>query len=96
MRTKPFRVHVVRSTVTERYIDTETLLDLTVNIIPLGIIAFFFVVFIVFDPWGWEPLFTVLALGLLVIHFSALAVLTWLAGRTIAKEEKTGEPQHPE
>lgn len=80
----------------ERYIDRETLLDLTVNMIPLGIIAFFFVVFLLFDPWGWEPLFTVLALGLLVIHFSALAFLTWISGRTIAKEEKTGEPQHPE
>lgn len=72
------------------------MLDLTVNIIPLGIIVFFFVVFILYDPWGWEPLFTVLALGLLVVHFTALAALTWLAGRTIAKEEKTGEPQHPE
>jgi uncharacterized membrane protein len=82
--------------VTERYIDKETMLDLTVNIIPLGIIVFFFVVFILYDPWGWEPLFTVLALGLLVVHFTALAVLTWLAGRTIAKEEKTGEPRHPE
>jgi uncharacterized membrane protein len=82
--------------VTERYIDKETMLDLTVNIIPLGIIVFFFVVFILYDPWGWEPLFTVLALGLLVVHFTALAVLTWLAGRTIAKEEQTGELQHPE
>lgn len=81
---------------TERYIDKETMLDLTVNIIPLGIIVFFFVVFILYDPWGWEPLFTVLALGLLVVHFTALAVLTWLAGRTIAKEEQTGELQHPE
>ncbi|WP_318282343.1 DUF6684 family protein [Halostella sp. PRR32] len=81
---------------TERYIDRETMLDLTVNFIPLGILAFFFVLFIAFDPWGWEPLFTTLALALIAWHFLLLALLTWIAGRTIAKEEKTGEPQHTE
>ena len=81
---------------TERYIDRETLLDLTVNIIPLAILAFFFVLFIVVSPWGLDPLFTTLMLGLIALHFVLLALLTWFAGRTIAKEERTGEPQHTE
>jgi len=80
----------------DRYIDRETMLDLTVNFIPLGILAFFFVAFLVFDPWGWDPLFTSLALFIVAWHFLLLVLLTWLSGRTIAKEEKTGEPQHTE
>ncbi|PSQ25300.1 hypothetical protein BRD03_14845 [Halobacteriales archaeon QS_9_68_17] len=80
----------------ERYIDRETMLDLTVNFIPLGILAFFFVAFLVFNPWGWDPLFTSLALFIVGWHFLLLVLLTWLSGRTIAKEEKTGEPQHTE
>ena len=81
---------------TERYIDRETLLDLTVNIIPLAILAFFFVLFIAVAPWGWDPLFTTLMLGLIALHFVLLAALTWFAGRIIAKEERTGDPQHTE
>lgn len=81
---------------TARYIDRETMLDLTVNFVPLGIMAFFFVLFLLFNPWGGDPLFTVLALGLIAWHFLLLALLTWLSGRTIAKEEQTGEPQHTE
>lgn len=80
----------------ERYIDRETMLDLTVNFIPLGILAFFFVTFLVFNPWDWDPLFTTLALFIIGWHFLLLVLLTWLSGRTIAKEEKTGEHQHTE
>jgi len=79
----------------ERYIDRETLLDLTVNIIPLGILAFFFVLFIAVSPWGWDPLFTTLMLGLILWHALLLTLVTWVAGRKIAREERTGETQHP-
>lgn len=35
-----------------RVFDRDTLLDLTVNVVPLVILGFFFAVFIALNPWG--------------------------------------------
>lgn len=73
--------------------DRETLLDLTVNFIPLGILLFFTVYVLVVDPWsmGDDPLMMVLTLGLHVVPFVALAFLTYLSGKAIAGSEKESE-----
>lgn len=76
---------------TERIFDRETLLDLTVNFIPLGIILFFIVLFAVFRPFGVDLVATVIMMGLLIIPFAALAVLTYFAGKVISEAEKAGE-----
>lgn len=68
--------------------DRETLLDLTVNFIPLFMILFFVVVYLLFDPWGYDPLMTVLMVGLHAVPFVALAFLTYISGRAIAGAEK--------
>ena len=72
----------------EHLLDRETLLDVTVNIIPLVIIAFFFVLYIVFSQFAWEPLITVVSLGLLVVPFALLALVTYLAGWAIEQGER--------
>lgn len=74
-----------------RIFDKDTLLDLTVNIIPLFIILFFVVVFAVINPWGFDPLGSGLQYALLVAPFVALAVLTYLSGKAIAGAEKSGK-----
>jgi hypothetical protein len=74
-----------------RIFDKDTLLDLTVNIIPLFIILFFVVVFAVVNPWGFDPLGSGLQYALLIAPFVALAVLTYLSGKAIAGAEKSGE-----
>ena len=63
--------------------DRETILDATVNFIPLGMIAFFTALFLVMDPWNEPLLTTVIAYGQLVIPFVSLAVLTYLTMRII-------------
>jgi hypothetical protein len=78
-----------------RIFDRDTLLDLTVNIIPLAIMAFFVVAFVVVDPWGDLGVFSrPLQLALLIVPFAALAVLTYVSGKAIAGAEQSG-PVYP-
>ena len=71
----------------------ETLLDLTVNFVPLGILLFFTIYILLIDPWNMasDPLIMVVTLGLHVVPFVALAALTYLSGKAIAGSEKEGE-----
>lgn len=63
--------------------DRETLLDISVNLIPLGMILFF--VFMLLFGSHWEPdlFIDVIALGLHVVPFVSLAILTYIAARYI-------------
>lgn len=54
----------------------DTLLDVSVNLIPLFIIGFFVVAFLVVDPWGGPALGKILQIGLLVFTALSLALLT--------------------
>lgn len=69
--------------------DKETILDLTVNIIPLGIILFFVVLFLVITPWESDPFILAIHMGLLLIPLVSLAALTYVSGKAIANSEKT-------
>lgn len=70
--------------------DRDTLLDLTVNIIPLAILTFFFVLFLVYAPtvFAWDSVFSTLQLAIVGTTFVLLAVLTYYAGKAIAGDEK--------
>jgi hypothetical protein len=68
--------------------DRETLLDLVVNVIPLFIILFFTVAFVLFNPFGFEPLASGIQFGLLVAPFVLLAILTYISGKAISGAEK--------
>jgi len=69
----------------------DTLLDLTVNFIPLGILAFFDALFWVFNPWGWDLWFVFWAHVLTVVPFVLLTVLTFASGRVIQRDERRVE-----
>ncbi|MFB6196325.1 MAG: DUF6684 family protein [Haloplanus sp.] len=69
--------------------DRDTLLDLTVNFIPLFIILFFIVGYAVYDPFGVDTVPRILQYVLLVAPFVLLAILTYLSGKAIATTEKT-------
>jgi hypothetical protein len=71
----------------ERF-DRETLLDLTVNVIPLVIILFFVVVFAVISPFGFSAVDTTIQFALLLGPFVALAILTYYAGKAISRDEE--------
>ncbi|WP_336022366.1 DUF6684 family protein [Halobellus salinisoli] len=75
--------------------DRDTLLDLTVNVVPLFIIAFFVVAFAVVTPFGIDPLASAIQFGLLVVPFVMLAVLTYFSGKAIAGAELRDEVYLP-
>lgn len=62
----------------ERVFDRETLLDATVNFIPMGMIVFFTAMFLLMNPWEDSLIITVTAYMQLVIPFVSMAVITYL------------------
>lgn len=75
--------------------DRETLLDLTVNVVPLVIIGFFVVAFAVFQPFGVDPLASGIQFLLLLVPLVLLALLTYLAGYAIASTEDESDGRLP-
>jgi len=67
----------------ERVFDKETLLDITVNVVPLGILVFFLALFIALDTWSGSLLVDVVSWALIVVPFVLLGLLTYLAARKI-------------
>ncbi|WP_435180647.1 DUF6684 family protein [Halorussus sp. AFM4] len=57
----------------------ETLLDISVNIVPLGILAFFILMFLLNSPWPSSLFISVIVLGLHIVPFVGLAILTYVA-----------------
>lgn len=74
----------------ERVFDRDTVLNLVINIIPLGIILFFVFLFFFFDPFGSDVVAVFYSQLLLVVPFICLAVVTYYAGKIISETEKTG------
>jgi arginine exporter protein ArgO len=75
----------------EKVFDRETLLDLTVNVIPFVILAFFFIAFIVFTPFGFDSVISSLQLAIIGVSAIGLMVLTYYSGKAVSKAEKTEE-----
>ncbi|RXK46212.1 DUF6684 family protein [Halorientalis pallida] len=76
--------------------DRETILDLTVNMIPLGILLFFIVAFGLVNPFGWDNVISSLQFGILIASFVLLAILTYYSGKAIseAEAEMDGDEDH--
>ena len=68
--------------------DKDTILDLTVNIVPLFILAFFAVLYVAVNPWTiGNPIVTVISHLMLIFTFVSLAVLTYVAAVFIERDE---------
>ena len=76
-------------------LDHETLLDLLVNVIPLGILAFFFIAFAFASPFGWNSVASGLQLAIVGSMMVLLTILSYYSGRAIANAERDGEPEEP-
>jgi hypothetical protein len=68
--------------------DRETLLDLVVNAIPLGIMLFFIAVFLLVNPFGSDPVGTAIQITIVGVTFFALFILTYVSGKAISESEK--------
>ena len=67
----------------ETEFDRETLLDISVNIIPLGMILFFVVLLITGSTYEPDLFIEVIAFGLHVVPFLSLAILTYVAANYV-------------
>lgn len=65
----------------------ETWLDLTVNLVPLAILAFLDAMFWLVNPWGWDPLMIVVSHFLTLFPLALLAILTYVSGAVIQRDE---------
>ena len=66
--------------------DRDTLLDLTVNFVPLFIILFFTVGYLVYNPFQIGSVGRILQYVLLAAPFGLLSILTYLSGKAIATD----------
>lgn len=71
--------------------ERETLLDLTVNFIPLGMILFFIVGFVVVPSFGWDPVFSTLQFSIMGGMFVSLVILSYYAGKAIQGADVAAE-----
>lgn len=71
----------------ETDIDRETLLDVTVNLIPMGILAFFVLLFLVYAPFPPDMFIYVVSHALTIIPFVFLGLLTYVSAKIISRDE---------
>ncbi|WP_135820045.1 DUF6684 family protein [Halostella litorea] len=75
----------------EKVFDRETLLDLTVNVIPLGILVFFIGAFTFANPFGWDATYSSLQFAIVGSMIVLLAFLTYYSGKLISEDEMARE-----
>ena len=75
-------------TMSERTFDRETLLDLSVNVIPLGMLAFFVVVYAVVGSFPDDPIVVVIQMSVILLTAGGLVMLTYYSGKAVAGAEE--------
>ena len=71
----------------DRIFDRETLLDLTVNVIPLGILLFFVGAYAFIGSFPDDPVIVLIQMSIIVLTGVALSVLTYFSGKAISGAE---------
>ena len=66
-----------------RVFEKETLLDISVNIIPIIILIVFTGMVLLTEPWEFDITIEIIALGLHLIPIVSLAFVTYIAARII-------------
>lgn len=69
----------------------DTWLDLSVNVIPLGILFVLDLLFWVVNPWGWDPFYVFVAHFLTLFPLVLLAIVTWIGGAVVQRDEQRAE-----
>ena len=70
----------------------STLADAAVNLFPFGILVFFLVYFLVYDPWPPDPLALFWEVVLHLVPIVLLLVATGVAARLIQADEDAERP----
>lgn len=64
-----------------------TIVDVSVNLVPFGILVFFLGLFVVSDPWGPGLRSRVVGVGLLVVPIVVLLLATGVAAHFIEHDQ---------
>lgn len=75
------------------WLDRETVLDVTVNLIPLVILAFFAVFYTVVYPWDSDPGMFVLMHFLTLFPFVMLVILTYFSAKVVSRDQRRLEAE---
>lgn len=78
-----------------RLLTRETLGDVLVNLVPLGVLAGFVAMFVVLSPYAKDPVYTTIQLSLVAIPAAILLVLTYYALKAVDAAERDAETAAP-
>lgn len=73
----------------------QLLLDILVNVAPVGVLAFFTVLFLVYGSYPSDPVVTVVQLSLILIPVLVVVVITYYAAKAITRDERAEGPEIP-
>jgi hypothetical protein len=72
-------------------IDRETVYDIVVNLIPMGILALMDLLFIVLNPWGIDLWIIFWVHVLTLFPLLVLGIVTYVSAAAVSRDEKRGE-----
>lgn len=72
-------------------LDRHTLVDLTVNFVPVVIMGLFVALFLVFAPWGRLGLASLIQFGLVAVMVVLLVTVSAKAGIAVSRSEQDGD-----
>ncbi|MBX0296742.1 DUF6684 family protein [Haloarcula nitratireducens] len=77
-------------------LDREGLFDSLAGVVPISIIVLLTLLFVVYNPWGWEePLLIAIVFGLHFVPILTLAPVTYLLVRVL-RESNNGKSETTE
>jgi len=79
----------------DRIFDRDTMLDLSVNVIPIGILLCFVLLFAVFSPFPGDSVVLLVQMSIMIITGIALAILTYYSGKAITRDERATDEYIP-
>lgn len=74
-----------------RLLTRETLGDVLVNLVPLGVLAGFVALFVVATPYARDPVYTTVQLSLVAVPALVLLVVTYYALKAVDAAERAAE-----
>jgi len=80
---------------TDGRLDRRILLDVLVNIVPIGILAFFVLLFGVYAPYPGDPVVTVIQMALVLVPAAVVAIVTYYAASAVTRDERAGGAEIP-
>jgi uncharacterized membrane protein len=80
---------------TDSRFDRRTLLDIVVNIAPIGVLLFFTLLFLGYGSYPSNAVVTVVQVSLILIPVLVVLVITYYAAKAVTRDEREGGDEIP-